>query len=426
VHGTIESLFRVEWRPLAELSPIAAEWRALAGRALEPNAFYEAAFALAAQPVFGRDIGAGLVWSRSSEPRLLGFFPARIERRRYGVPLPVLVGWTHPYGPFGAPLVDRDRAEAVIAVWFDHVANDPQLPSLLLIPLCPFDGPLAHALDAVVARRHGRSVPFARHARALLAPAAGARADEPGSGRVSSARSRASSDALCARTSEELPRWPLASLASAARADYLDRAIGPKKRGELRRQRRRLGDGGVVMSSSVGEAAAITRALDDFFAIEASGWKGRAGTAARSDADVRKFMQAAVIALAGEGKARIDRLFVDARAIAAIVTLKSGSAVWGWKIAYDESFARFSPGVQVLVDLTERLLEDATVARADSCATPDHPMIDHIWRERLTLADRLIRIGPDKVATFALACALEASRRAAIAGAKRLRDLVRR
>src|SRR5207237_7249507 len=40
------------------------------------------------------------------------------------------------------------------------------------------------------------------------------RAVEPGSGRVSLARLRASSDALCARTSE-LPRWPLASLASA-------------------------------------------------------------------------------------------------------------------------------------------------------------------------------------------------------------------
>ena len=206
MHGTIESLFRVEWRPLAELSPIAAEWRGLAGRALEPNVFYEPSFALAAQPVFGREVGAGLVWSRASEPRLLGLFPARIERR-YGVPLPVLVGWTHPYGPFGAPLVDRERAEAVIAAWLDHLANDPQLPNILLIPYLPLDGPLAHALDAVVARRHGRSASFARHARALLAPVSGTRADEPGSGRVSGAR-----------TSEELPRWPLALLASAAHA----------------------------------------------------------------------------------------------------------------------------------------------------------------------------------------------------------------
>src|SRR5437016_3448309 len=49
---------------------------------------------------------------------------------------------------------------------------------------------------------------------ALLGRAA-PRADEPGSGRVSPARSRASSDALCARTIES-PRWPLAWLASAA------------------------------------------------------------------------------------------------------------------------------------------------------------------------------------------------------------------
>jgi hypothetical protein len=54
VHGTIDSVFRVEWRPLAGLGAIAAEWRALAARALEPNVFYEPAFALAAAPVFGR------------------------------------------------------------------------------------------------------------------------------------------------------------------------------------------------------------------------------------------------------------------------------------------------------------------------------------------------------------------------------------
>src|SRR5215510_5837343 len=67
-----------------------------------------------------------------------------------------------------------------------------------------------------------------RYARALLklprwplaSLASAARADEPGSGRGSSARLRASSDALCARTIK-LPRWPLASLASAARADEL-------------------------------------------------------------------------------------------------------------------------------------------------------------------------------------------------------------
>jgi autotransporter-associated beta strand protein len=61
-------------------------------------------------------------------------------------------------------------------------------------------------------------MPSVAFAYASTGPVAEARAAEPGSGRVSPACSRASSDALCARTSEELPRWPLASLASAARA----------------------------------------------------------------------------------------------------------------------------------------------------------------------------------------------------------------
>ena len=160
------------------------------------------------------------------------------------------------------------------------------------------------------------------------------------------------------------------------------------------------------------------RAVDDFFALEAGGWKGRAGTAARDDEDVRKFLQTAVTDLAGEGKARVARLLLDARPIAAIIVLRSGATAWCWKIAYDERFARFSPGVQLLLDVTQELLDDQSVARADSCADENHPMIDHVWRERLVLADRLIRLGPDGGAAFALAGALEASRRAAIRSVK--------
>ena len=29
---------------------------------------------------------------------------------------------------------------------------------------------------------------------------------------------------------------------------------------------------------------------------------------------------------------------------------------------------------------------------ADSCATPDHPMIDHLWRDRLAMADLMIAL----------------------------------
>ncbi len=383
MHGTIESLFRVEWRPLFELAPIVAQWRALAADAVEPNVFYEPAFALAAAAVFGRDVGAGLVWSQTSPPQLAGFFPARIEQRRYGLRMPVLVGWTHPYAPLGTPLVARDAPEAVIAAWLNHVASHPELPSLILMPLLATDGPVARALAATLARHVSRSAAFGRHRRALLAPAEG---DRPG---------------------------------------YVERAVGGKKRKELRRQRRRLRDSGVVMRGTTGEPDAVAKALGDFLALEAGGWKGRAGTAARVHADHRVFLESAVVALAGEGKARVDRLFIDARPIAALVMLQSGATAWTWKIAYDERFGRASPGVQLLIDVTRALLEDGRIARADSCATANHPMIDHIWRERLALADLLVDAGSGRAA-FACACALEAVRRAVASVAKTMRALLGR
>ena len=114
----------VEWRSLLELESIEEEWRELAARALEPNIFYEPAFALPAARVFGRDAGAVLVWSGTNPRKLLGFFPARIAPRRYGLKLPVLVGWTHPYAPLGTPLVEREAAEPVIAAWLAHLADD--------------------------------------------------------------------------------------------------------------------------------------------------------------------------------------------------------------------------------------------------------------------------------------------------------------
>jgi CelD/BcsL family acetyltransferase involved in cellulose biosynthesis len=382
VHGTIEPALRVEWRPFAELAPVTDDWRALAARALDPNVFYEPAFAFAAQPVFGGDAGACLVWSRPSQ-QLVGLFPARVERRRHGIALPVLCGWTHPYAPLGTPLVDRKQPDAVIGAWLDHVARDPHLPKILLLPYLPLDQRLSRTLDAALEKRGGKAVSFAPHERALLSP-------------------------------------------GGERQNYLDHALGHKKRKELRRQRRRLGEHGTLDTNVVTTPDDVATALNDFLVLEASGWKGRAGTAAAEHADIRGFMEGAMKALAAEGKVSVHRLTLDAHPIAAIITLFTGTTAWTWKTAYNEAFAASSPGVQLMLDVTETLIARTDIAQVDSCATAHHPMIDHLWRERLALADRFIRIGPDHKAAFALACALEGARRGAITTAKSLRDVIRK
>ena len=381
MHGTIESTLEVEWRPLTELASIAPEWRALAARALVPNVFYEPAFVLAAQPVFGHNVGATLVWSRGATPRLLGLFPMRTERHRYGVPWPIVVGWINPYAPLGVPLIDREAAESVLGAWLEHIASHKL--QLLLLPMFPQQGTLARAFDAMLARRGGTSAAFAVHERALLAPAG-------------------------------------------KRADYVDRALPRKKLKELGRQLRRLGDDGAVAWDTARDPAAIGAALADFLALEEAGWKGRAGTAAAHSPSIRAFLETAMSALAREGKAEIMRLMLAGRAIAALIVLRSGDTAWCWKIAYDEQHARASPGVQLMLEATKALLAEPSLTSVDSCAAPDHPMIDHIWRERLPLADRLLQPGPHGGAAFAFTRALEAARTGAIAAAKHARDLLRR
>lgn len=374
----------VEWRPLGALASIVEAWRALAGRAVDPNVFYEPAFALAAAPVFGRDVGAVLVWSGEAPRRLTGLFPARVATWRRGFLRPVTLGWTHPFAPLGIPLVDRDQVGRTIAAWLDFIASHKALPKRVLLPFVPAESRFATALAAALAERDLPSALFAAHRRALLAPAGD-------------------------------------------RAGYLSRALSGKKRKELSRQRRRLAEAGEVATVIVSDPEKVAAALEVFLAIEQSGWKGRGGTAAAQDPAIRRFMQQAVRGLAETGQAQVAELCAGVRPLAAGIFLRSGATGWFWKIAYDEEAARASPGVQLALDLTQAALGDASLAAVDSCATADHPMIDHLWRERLLVADLLFAadISSGSDVRFALARGAETARRRAFDAARWLRKRLR-
>jgi CelD/BcsL family acetyltransferase involved in cellulose biosynthesis len=381
VHAPLDPLLRTQWRPLASLAGDAPAWRDLAARALEPNVFYEPSFALAAAPVFAPHAGALLVSSAAG--RLFGLFPLRIERRRYGAPPAMLVGFIHSYAPLGTPLVDRDHADAVFDAFFAHFERDEAMPPLLLLPLVPQDGAFAAVLERALARRALRRARFGRIGRAQLVP-------------------------------------------GAERAHYIEQAVSAKTRKELTRKRRRLAEMGEVRHQTMSEPAAMTTMLARFLDLEARGWKGRAGTAAANDPSICAFLQKALVDLSAEGKVRCDVLSVGDSAVAAAIVLRSGASAWDWKIAYDEEYARFSPGVQITLDLTGSLLADESITRTDSCATAGHPMIDHLWRERLALCDHLIGLERAGAPLFLLACGLEWVRRRLVFGAKRIRGLIRR
>jgi CelD/BcsL family acetyltransferase involved in cellulose biosynthesis len=333
----------------APLPSVAVEgWRALADRAIEPNGYYLPGWALAIDAsAHGRTKVAALgAWSDAAPnaARLIGLMPAVSLWRAYKIPLPALVS-ADPYGTLCTPLLDREMPDQA-AIRLMSQARDAGTHALILRDVA-LDGAVMKTFARVLERGGMRPRLLQCHARACL-------------------------DA--SRNADELLRD----------------ALGAKKLKELRRQRHRLAEHGEVsfeVARTPGDAA---RALETFLNLEASGWKAQRGTALTQDDGDAAFIRRAVMALAENRQCEIMTLRAGATPVAAAIVLRHLDRAFYFKLGVDERFAKFSPGVQLTLDVTRHLCADPAIAMVDSMAAPDHPMINPIWRGRLAIGDVLI------------------------------------
>jgi len=151
--------------------------------------------------------------------------------------------------------------------------------------------------------------------------------------------------------------------------------------------RNRLAEHGDVSFHVARTPTDVAAALDTFLALEASGWKGKRGTALQQRPGDEAFIRQATGALAARGQAEIVTLKAGQTAVASGVMIRHLDRAYYFKIGVDERFAKYSPGVQLTLDVTRHLCADPAIASADSTAAPGHPMIDPIWRERLAIGD---------------------------------------
>ena len=86
-------------------------------------------------------------------------------------------------------------------------------------------------------------------------------------------------------------------------------------------------------------------------------------------------------------------LRLDGRAIAMKFNLTAGNGSFACKIAFDEDYARFSPGVLLELDNIRRVHENSELRWMDSCAIPDHFMINRLWTERRVIQNSLLSSG---------------------------------
>ena len=345
-------------------------WENLSRRSIEPNVFMDPGFALSAVqhiPVSLRPSFL-LTWAAGAHDHpsaLTGLFSLQIPKPGSGRMARM---WCTPMMALGTPLIDRRESFAALDLMHRYLADHHGHIDALMMPQLSLQGPAAVTMLRHAKANNLETTVFERRFRAVV-------------------------------TNRGDPE------------EFLRTFISAKKRKELRRQRRRLEDLGELTYSSARTPEDVRKAMEQFLALEASGWKGGQHSALLSDPSTATFVRSMSRFFAKQGVCRIDALELESNPIAMGIVLSANDTAFYWKTAYDETYARYSPGVLFSIDMTIQIMAAGTHELINSCAIPDHPMIDHIWRERLEMGDLCIATMGTSPRAFAIQTAREHARR---------------
>jgi CelD/BcsL family acetyltransferase involved in cellulose biosynthesis len=321
-------------------------WRDLAADAVEPNPFFEPEWVLPAARHLGqRRVGVLVVKDGSRD--WLGCMPVVPRLRRWHAQFPVLSGWRHCYSFLGTPLVRRAAPE----VDTERLVGEAFAASrsgMVALPWVGDDGPVAQGLLAAVDATGRepvlrRSFDRALMSRAMLEDGAGV--------------------ALDARHHRDLRR--------------LARRLAEVLEGPLELHDRSTSD----------------KAVEDFMDLEASGWKGRRGTALRSRASHADFFREVCDGFRRQGRLQILALGTPEKTVSLKCNVLAGDFVFFFKIAHDEAFAHYRPGLQLELRMLELFRERMSEQWMDSCAAPDSKLFEHFWRGRRPISSYVL-VGP--------------------------------
>ncbi|MCF8477700.1 MAG: GNAT family N-acetyltransferase [Pseudolabrys sp.] len=167
---------------------------------------------------------------------------------------------------------------------------------------------------------------------------------------------------------------------------HMQKYLSSKRRRELKRNRRRLEKIGEIQHESHYSGAGLTRAVEAFLDIEASGWKGQRGTALKCRPETRQFAFDAFTGGASDSICRADALTLDGTPIAVSLTVLAGGTGFTVKCAYDEAYRSYSPGLLLEIDVIRSFLTERWADRLDAATSGAH-VIDSLWPGRTKVAD---------------------------------------
>ena len=334
-----------------QLQQCEQQWRQLSSTALAPNVFYEPWTLLPALEHLsdGQDLHFLLIFGPSgkigAEP-LWGFFPLHIQSSYLGLPVKVMAFWQHIHCFLTVPLIDQSHAWEVLETFWNWFETNPFSCKMLDTNLFLGEGPL-HQIW---------------------------------------------SDFLIGRLAHTLCEYPRAFLVPNGTTDaYLRSTVRKKHYDEFLRLERRFSEQGTLEYHQVETITEVDSFIDDFLRLEASGWKGRPGGGAfaleqRDASYLRKIIRQGFL----ERRVNLLTLSCNGKVIAMKLNLMGGGGGFTFKIAFDEQYAKYSPGLLLELENMRRTFDNPKIQWLDSCALARHPMANRIWKERRIIRQYLI------------------------------------
>ncbi len=351
--------------PLTELEQRdIGRWRELAGAALEPNPFFEPQYLLALARGLGELERVALAVVDDGES-WLACMPVHRADRWHRIPVRSTAMWRgHAIvaALVGTPLISGTRARDATLALVSGVVRQPG-SFFAAFEWLVEGGPVFEAFRATLAEAGLRSMLFERYERAFLTRRAG--------------------------------------------GGYLERAMSSKHRRNLRSQWQRLGEE-LGEELTVVERAGEQAAVEQLMELERRSHLAERGTVLASDPGHARFFREMCAAFTQEGRLQMLALQAGDRTLAMKCNILSGAGVFYYKMAYDEDYARFSPGIQLEARTLELFEQRAESAWIDSCASPNNATMNKLLRERRSLVT--LTVLDPSLRTIALAPVMRGTR----------------
>lgn len=320
-------------------------WRELSGEAGTSSPFAQDWFMRASLDHFST---AGAVSLAVIENRSgwIGAIPLVRSNWHGRMPMVHWEAWQHPNMFVGTPLHRRYHAIRFWGELLDGLGRESSKRMVLSLPNMPLDEPGTKALFDLCA-------------------------DQQRPYMIENRRERAQLDCRLDETSSVKPRQQ-------KRVASLERKLA-----------REVGE---VSFDVVHEPHRHSAIVEEFLALERSGWKGQAGSALSCSPDTQAFFKAVVQSASQRGEFAVARLQIEGRPLAMASFFQRGESGFGFKMAFDEAYRSYAPG-RLLVHRLTAYLRTSGMRRIDSCCKPGQEPLGSMWNGRREMADCCISIG---------------------------------